>query len=87
MSSDSQPIHQKVIEYLAVILCYSPQEVGENDAFDDLGLDSVLGVEFLEMVNAEYGLDEQLDDLFDQETPGRFADYVARQIRQQPAIS
>jgi acyl carrier protein len=83
MPNDSQlaEIRDTVLGFLAEVLFYDRAEIGPTDTFSDLGLDSVLGVELLQMVNSEFGLDERLETLDEHPSPGAYAEYIVARVR------
>jgi len=62
---------------LAEVLYTSVDEIDDDETFNALGLDSILGVEFVAFVNRTYGLDEKAGVLYDHPSLGRLATYVA----------
>jgi acyl transferase domain-containing protein len=64
-------------EELARTLYSEPADIDDEATFNTLGLDSVLGVEFVAFINDRYGLDEKAGVLYDQPTVHALARYVA----------
>ncbi|MET8944896.1 acyl carrier protein [Streptomyces sp. NPDC004542] len=62
---------------LARILCCEPWDIDADAAFHLLGLDSILGAEFVAVVNRTYGLDERAVTLYDHPSLNAMAAYVA----------
>jgi acyl transferase domain-containing protein/acyl carrier protein len=62
---------------LAEVLYTSVDEIDDDETFNALGLDSILGVEFVAFVNRTYGLDEKAGVLYDHPSLGRLAAHVA----------
>lgn len=62
---------------LAQILCCEPWDIDAEAAFNLLGLDSILGAEFVAAVNRTYGLDERAVTLYDHPSLNAMATYVA----------
>ncbi|MFC0548257.1 beta-ketoacyl synthase N-terminal-like domain-containing protein [Kutzneria chonburiensis] len=62
---------------LAEVLYTSVDEIDDDETFNALGLDSILGVEFVAFVNRTYGLDEKAGVLYDHPSLGRLATHVA----------
>jgi acyl carrier protein len=62
--------------HLAEVLCCETGEIADDATFKDLGLDSVLGVELVSMINANYGLQESIDAVYEHPTLVKLADYV-----------
>ncbi|MFJ6895187.1 acyl carrier protein [Streptomyces hokutonensis] len=63
--------------HLAEVLYCEPAEIGDDTAFQDLGLDSVLGAEVTAVINSRYGLEEKVEALYQNPTLADLADYVA----------
>jgi acyl carrier protein len=62
---------------LAQILCCEPWDIDADAAFNLLGLDSILGAEFVAVVNRTYGLHERAVTLYDHPSLTAMAAYVA----------
>ncbi|MEV0702951.1 acyl carrier protein [Saccharopolyspora sp. NPDC050389] len=76
VSLDAATIRDELRSHLAEVLYVEVAEVEDDATFQDLGLDSVLGVELVSVINAKYGLREVVDAVFDHPTLDRLADYV-----------
>nr|WP_311948075.1 beta-ketoacyl synthase N-terminal-like domain-containing protein [Halomonas piscis] len=70
----------ELTEMLASVLYLSPDEVAPRQPFHDLGVDSILGVEFVNTVNGRYGLDIKATTLYDHPTLAAFAAHVAEML-------
>ncbi|MER5339327.1 acyl carrier protein [Streptomyces mirabilis] len=64
--------------HLAEVLYCEPEEIGDDTAFQDLGLDSVLGAEVTAVINSRYGLEEKVEALYQNPTLADLAEYVAQ---------
>ncbi|MEU5090877.1 acyl carrier protein [Streptomyces sp. NPDC021356] len=62
---------------LARILRCDPREIDTREAFPLLGLDSILGAQFVAAVNAGYGLTERPVTLYDHPDLAAMAEYIA----------
>lgn len=87
MPNNSHLIQQQIRTFLAEVLFFEPDEIDDETSFPDLGLDSVIGVEFLQTVNSEYGLEEDLDVLFEHPSPSVFTEHIIQRIRAKEAVS
>ncbi|MEU5848875.1 acyl carrier protein [Saccharopolyspora shandongensis] len=76
VSLDAATIRDELRSHLAEVLYVEVAEVEDDATFQDLGLDSVLGVELVSVINAKYGLSEVVDAVFDHPTLNKLADYV-----------
>lgn len=66
-----------VREQLAGVLYASPEDIAEDETFQDLGVDSVLGVEFVNLINTSLGRREPASVLYDHPTPRSLAEHLA----------
>jgi polyketide synthase PksN len=66
---------------LAGILRCSPADITADAAFTLLGIDSILGAEFVESINRAYGLDERISVLYDRPDLTAMAAYIASRGR------
>ncbi|MCP4135876.1 MAG: SDR family NAD(P)-dependent oxidoreductase [bacterium] len=64
-------------ELLADILYMEPQEIDEKKTFQDLGLDSILGVELLKKLNTSFGISIKATKLYDYSSVEALAAFVA----------
>jgi hypothetical protein len=64
-------------EELARILCCDPWDIDTTAAFNVLGVDSILGAEFVATINHIYGLRERAVTLYDHPDLAAMAAYVA----------
>ncbi|WP_405987832.1 phosphopantetheine-binding protein [Streptomyces sp. NBC_00986] len=71
--ADPTPVVDVLREQLAGILCCDPWDIGAATTFDALGLDSLLGAEFVAGINRLYGLQERAAVLYDHPTIGAMA--------------
>ncbi|MFE0605450.1 phosphopantetheine-binding protein [Streptomyces sp. NPDC058892] len=67
-----------LIGVLGDVLRVKPEKIDPEQTFQSMGLDSLLVVEFVAVVNARYGLRVLATDLYDFPTPASFAREVAR---------
>ncbi|MFC5800200.1 acyl carrier protein [Streptomyces formicae] len=64
---------------LASTLYCEPDEIGDGDSFADLGLDSILGVEFIDALNKKFGLANSAEILYEHSTLETLTAFVANQ--------
>ncbi|MFJ9646077.1 phosphopantetheine-binding protein [Streptomyces sp. NPDC101206] len=67
-----------LIGVLGDVLRVKPEKIDPEQTFQSLGLDSMLVVEFVAVVNTRYGLRVLATDLYDHPTPVSFAREVKR---------
>jgi acyl carrier protein len=57
----SETVHEQIRRELAALLGCEPAEIHEDTDFQELGLDSVFGVMFMQNINTRFQLHEPLD--------------------------
>ncbi|MFB7977674.1 phosphopantetheine-binding protein [Streptomyces vinaceus] len=67
-----------LIGVLGDVLRVKPEKIDPEQTFQSMGLDSLLVVEFVAVVNSRYGLRVRATDLYDFPSPVSFAREVAR---------
>ncbi|MEU0631027.1 phosphopantetheine-binding protein [Streptomyces sp. NPDC005989] len=67
-----------LIGVLGDVLRVKPEKIDPGQTFPSLGLDSLLIVEFVAVINGRYGLQVRATDLYDYPTPASFAQEVRR---------
>lgn len=67
-----------LIGVLGDVLRVKPEKIDPDQTFPSLGLDSLLIVEFVAVINGRYGLQVRATDLYDYPTPASFAQEVGR---------
>ncbi|MFE1948879.1 beta-ketoacyl synthase N-terminal-like domain-containing protein [Streptomyces sp. NPDC059524] len=72
-------------DVLAGVLYMEPGDLDPEHTFQSLGVDSILSVEFIALVNAKFGTDLKATELYDHPTPSAFARRVAAAVAGQPA--
>ncbi|MGW7413494.1 acyl carrier protein [Streptomyces sp. NPDC054863] len=70
-------VAEEVGEVLAGVLRTEPERLDPDQTFRLLGVDSMLSVEFVALVNARFGTDLRATELYDHPTPSAFARHVA----------
>ncbi len=73
-----QDVLRDLVEVLGDILRIKPEKIDPDRTFPSLGLDSLLVVEFVAVVNRRYGLQARATDLYDYPTPASFAQEIER---------
>ncbi|MEV7727337.1 phosphopantetheine-binding protein [Streptomyces sp. NPDC087917] len=74
-----------LIGVLGDVLRVKPEKIDPEQTFPSMGLDSLLVVEFVAVVNSRYGLRVLATDLYDFPTPASFARELARAANSEPA--
>jgi len=62
--------------HLADVLYVEIGDIEDDATFKELGLDSVLGVELISVLNGKYGLQEKIEAVHDHPTARRLADHL-----------
>ncbi|RII13441.1 Polyketide synthase PksL [Streptomyces sp. YIM 130001] len=78
-------VAEQVGEVLAEVLYMEPGGLDLEQTFQTLGVDSILSVEFVALVNARFGTDIKATELYDHPTPSAFARQVAKAAGDEPA--
>lgn len=83
VESETSQAEDAVVGVLAKILYLEPEAIDRDQTFSDLGLDSILAVEFAAALQAGLGITEAVAAIDEQGTPSAFARYLAEKY---PAI-
>jgi acyl transferase domain-containing protein/D-arabinose 1-dehydrogenase-like Zn-dependent alcohol dehydrogenase len=75
-----QMLRQELRESLAKALYLQQHAIREDQPFVDLGLDSVVGVEWVRLLNRRYGLTMQATRLYDYGTIEALASHIASEL-------
>ncbi|HWU90435.1 MAG TPA: SDR family NAD(P)-dependent oxidoreductase, partial [Kofleriaceae bacterium] len=73
-------LEQELRVSLAKALYAQPDEIGPDAPFNELGLDSIIGVEWVRTLNADYGLSLSATTLYAHPTIRELASWLAPQI-------
>lgn len=76
VQASASAIREDLRAHLADVLYCEIDEVADDATFKELGLDSVLGVELVSVINAKYGLSERIEVVYEHPTLNRLTDYV-----------
>ncbi|MGP3781698.1 phosphopantetheine-binding protein [Bacillus sp. 4A_MP3] len=77
-----EAVHDELSKALADVLYMERHEVDIDEAFIDLGMDSITGLEWIKAVNKRYGTDCNVTKVYDYPTIRQFADF----LRAQPSV-
>ena len=83
LNRDETQIRETLKESLAVALYADLNEIEEDKKFVDLGLDSIVGVEWITEINQTYNLNIKATKLYDYPTLSEFAKYIAQTLSSQ----
>ncbi|MET7878904.1 acyl carrier protein [Micromonospora profundi] len=68
---------------LARVLYCDETDLSDDATFVELGLDSILGLEFLASINARYGIRENIDAVYEHPTLAQLTQYLAQRVSAQ----
>ncbi|MEY4483621.1 MAG: hypothetical protein RL693_1073, partial [Verrucomicrobiota bacterium] len=74
---------QSLTHSLSKALYIDPVEIDLNKPFIDIGLDSIVGVEWIHVINKEYGLELPASRVYDHPNVRKFAAYLAKFLAEQ----
>ncbi|MGA1867912.1 MAG: SDR family NAD(P)-dependent oxidoreductase [bacterium] len=69
-------LREKIKEIVACVLYTEPSDIQENKPFIDLGIDSIVGVELIKLLNKEFNIDAKAATLYDYPTISELSDYL-----------
>ncbi|MBO9699910.1 MAG: SDR family NAD(P)-dependent oxidoreductase [Sporocytophaga sp.] len=75
-----EQIQQALVTSLAEALYLSPSEIDINKSFIDLGLDSIVGVEWIKFINKTFGLEISSTKIYDYATIKELSLYVSKEL-------
>ncbi|GER89942.1 hypothetical protein KDW_41040 [Dictyobacter vulcani] len=70
---------------LAEVLYMDQHDVAVDEAFVDIGMDSITGLEWIKTINKHYGTSIAVTKVYDYPTIQHFADYLSRELGKQRA--
>jgi len=79
-SIDMTELKEKLKHQLAEALYLEPEEIEEDQTFIDLGLDSIVGVEWINTINKTYGLNIKATKLYDYPNLRDFTAYIGQEL-------
>jgi acyl transferase domain-containing protein len=77
---DRSSLVRELTGILAEVLYIPSEELGTADKFIDVGLDSIIAVEWMRAINGRYGTDLSVADIYEYPTLSEFADHLAGQM-------
>ncbi|WP_410586747.1 acyl carrier protein [Amycolatopsis sp. lyj-23] len=80
VTADAEVIREQLRALIAEVLYCEVAEVGGDTPFADLGLDSVLIVEFVAELNSRYPVGESVDSLYEHPTLNLLAEHVSARV-------
>ncbi|MCC9020865.1 SDR family NAD(P)-dependent oxidoreductase [Bacillus nakamurai] len=73
-------LYDELSKALADVLYMEPHEADIDEAFIDLGMDSITGLEWVKAVNKRYGTDCNVTKVYDYPTIRQFADFLRSEL-------
>lgn len=80
LSVSSADVQTYLINSLASALYMTESEIETQTAFTDMGLDSIVGVEWIQAVNQHFGLKVNATKVYDYPTIIEFSEYILREL-------
>ncbi|NGO11412.1 SDR family NAD(P)-dependent oxidoreductase [Streptomyces sp. HC44] len=77
---DQEGLIRELAASLADALYMQEEEIDHDTKFTDIGLDSIVGVEWMNAVNKRFGLDLTVTRLYDHPTVVELSDYIAGEL-------
>src|SRR6185437_6357272 len=76
-----ESLEESLLASLAKTLCMEQEEIHPNTPFINMGLDSVVGVEWVQKINGNWGLNITAATVYDHPTLRQFTAFIHRQIQ------
>lgn len=78
MSGETESaVESTALALLAEVLYVEVSRIDAGTSFTELGLDSILAVEYVAMLKAELGVSVNVDSLYEHGTPDAFLKHIA----------
>nr|WEY82807.1 acyl carrier protein [Bacillus velezensis] len=78
---DNRTLLEELRISLADILFLSPEDIDADEPFIDMGLDSIIGVEWIQTVNKTHHTEVTANKVYEHPTLKELAEYIAGQIK------
>ncbi|MCX8131443.1 MAG: phosphopantetheine-binding protein [Clostridia bacterium] len=76
----AETLREGLRDSLAGILCIRPEDIDVNKKFIELGMDSIIGVEWIQSINNRYGTSIAVNKAYEHPTIVELAEYLQNQI-------
>lgn len=76
-------VQERLIKSLAIALYLQPSEIDPEKSFTDLGLDSIVGVEWIKTINKEFSLELSSTKVYDYATINKLTGYLISELGDQ----
>ena len=81
----TEQIQKRLIKSLAAALYLEPNEIDAEKSFIDLGLDSIVGVEWIKTVNKEFNLELSSTKVYDYSTVKQLTGFLVKELADKPS--
>jgi polyketide synthase PksL len=81
---NKEKIQKRLIKSLAEALYLEPSEIDADQSFIDLGLDSIVGVEWIKTVNKDFGLELSSTKVYDYSTVNKLTAFLEKELADKP---
>lgn len=85
--SASEPVQEKLVSSLAAILLMEESELDIESPFIEMGLDSVIGVEWVQAINKQFGIKIPATRVYDHPNIPAFAKFIQEEMKRKAEIS
>ena len=86
-ASDEPTLKQSLTESLASILFIDASTIGQHQSFEELGLDSVLAVEWIREINKAYGIEIEAVEIYDHASVAKMCELISSKLQGDSAAS
>lgn len=76
-------LQEELTRSLAEALCMDRSDVNVDDKFIDLGLDSIIGAEWIQTINKQYGTAIAASKVYDYPSIHEFAEFLEKELNKQ----
>lgn len=85
--SASEPVQEKLVRSLASILLMEESELDLESPFIEMGLDSVIGVEWVQAINKQFGIKIPATRVYDHPNIPAFAKFIQEEMKRKAGIA
>nr|WP_246027806.1 MULTISPECIES: SDR family NAD(P)-dependent oxidoreductase [Paenibacillus] len=79
----AESLHKELIETLAKALNMNEEDIGYDEKFVDMGVDSIIGVEWVQSINKRYGTSISATKVYDYPSIKEFSRMLAKELNKQ----
>ncbi|MEY4483527.1 MAG: putative polyketide synthase pksM, partial [Verrucomicrobiota bacterium] len=85
--SAGEPVQEKLVRSLAAILLMDESELDLDSPFIEMGLDSVIGVEWVQSINKQFGIKVPATRVYDYPNIPAFTKFIEEEMKRKAGIS